>query len=384
MTVNRLHLAYCPEWIDDSDFSHEVAQLLDMVFIQLQSDDSNARLLFVLLTVIGIQIQRPASEVQRMQLYCVLGEICWKLDLSAEAAACFDEALSLAESLGDWGARAELAYRRGLVDCALFNYGVAADYFDLSLDSLYAFVERSSLDTSAFALEADVQLALALSKFAQADYDVSALCLKRCHTLASLTPKHRRLLAKTLRIHALVLRWQGQPQQALHHAHEASQYLTDACCDTSLRSYGRLELEMADMLLDSASGNLAKRSILAKTYIEEASFHVRSAEHYASRAADTVGLYLTQLTRARLDCVTKLDADWVPVIENVLKYARQYNDPALTAQAYTTLACVLAAFGDPEASLNCHRAAIATSNIHQIPAMAKWSQNALVFESAKL
>jgi hypothetical protein len=180
---------------------------------------------------------------------------------------------------------------------------------------------------------------------------------------------------------ALLYRWRGQPELALHHALAATDiYAQIAQSPTSVLAIGRVSGIISEIALDLA------QSLPAVDYPSGHASYLQLAHPYVKRALDIAqetrdgpGLSLAMLTRARFDGVAGHNIDRIDVIEAVIKQAQQRGDIALLAQAYTALAREYTVLGHAEAALDCYRRTLDTVAGSDVQAVAAFARRNLLF-----
>ena len=320
-------------------------------------------------------LARPMSYRQRMRVFYVLAmSAVGERDLSA-AAIFLDEALGLAIRLDDLGACAELAYLHASVSSERQEFGVAADYCDVSLEALHMLGDSANGPVDA-AFELDVLVGLSVHDFLRGRYDTSMACVAEARRLIPLAPKRPLPAAAIEWMAALLDRWRGDLSGALRHAMAASEVYAGS---GALSLDARIQSVVADIALDLAESFPTDGPHHARdAFVELASPYAKRAVQLAREAQSAADEGLSLLTRARYRRARGRNTEGIPTIEAVAHQADQLGDVPLLGQAHTALGNELAARGETEAALNCYRTALDVLARSDASAMAVWPRRALL------
>jgi tetratricopeptide (TPR) repeat protein len=320
-------------------------------------------------------LARPMSYRQRMRVFYVLARSAvGERDLSA-AAIFLDEALGLALRLDDLSACAEIAYLHASVSSERQEFGVAADYCDISLEALHMLSDGITGSVDA-AFELDVLVSLSVHDFLRARYDMSVACIGEARHLIALAPKRPLQAAAIEWMAALLDRWRGELPGALQHAMTASEVYAGS---GALALDARIQSVVADIALDLAESFPAEGPHHARdAFVELAGPYAKRAVQLAREAQSAAGVGLGLLTRARYRRARGRHTEGIPTIAAVAHQAHQLGDVPLLGQAHTALGHELAARGETEAALNCYRTALDVLARSDASAMAVWPRRALL------
>ena len=321
------------------------------------------------------------SDRQRMRVHYAFGSALLGLEHFREGITSLNEAIEYAARLPDPGAYAELAYLAAAASGRVFSYLAATEY------GMIAYGVLRSLATDGMTVDADLEIdvlvGLAGSEFALARYAAAAQHLTLARQLTGSSSHQSLSVASIAWMEALLHRWRGQPELALHLAMAVTDiYAQIAQSPTSILSIGRVSGIVSEVALDLAqslpSGDFPSARA---SYLQLADPYVKHALHIAKETSDRPGLSLAMLTQARYDGVAGHNVNRIDVIEAVIKQAQQENDIALLAQAYTGLAREYTVLGHTEAALNCYRRSLDTVAGTDVQAVGAFAWRSLLFAS---
>jgi len=319
----------------------------------------------------------PGSTRQRMQAFYAKGIALLRLGALAPGIAALDEALDLAEELGDLAACALLAHLAGSAERGRDRYKMATEYQSYSLGLLRLLTkDEERADPT---LEFGALSALAVAHFNLGYFDAADRCLDEARLLAPLLATNDRGPAGLEWIAALLFRWRGQPERALRHAMAAAETYASDGSQYAQMSQGRVSAVVADIALDLAdsfSSLASSRACLS--FITLAEPYVADAFSLAGVSGDAGGLIIANLTRVRLDALNGCSTDRMTTIEQVRRTAEAEHDSATVCQALTAIGRELAVKGEVESALAQFRQARALAEEHEFPALGVWAHREIL------
>ncbi|MGZ3639025.1 MAG: hypothetical protein ACXVCX_14440, partial [Ktedonobacterales bacterium] len=328
---------------------------------------------------------RKMSHRQLMLVHYLMGTALVKRD--GDYGTGFDHfvtASDLAQQIGDTVSVIQLAHLAGSAARAMLRCNDAAECLMHGLYLLRDMPLPLLTSSTASSLEVDLLLALAGADFGLGAYTQAQHCLVEASMLLSDMSSNGLQEATIDWYGALLLRWQGSPEQALNAASRASNtYVQLAASPATKLALDRLSAVVADIALDLAESRLAdgyERDY--GEYVALARPHVMKAVHLANEVQDLPGWGLAELTRIRFERVAGCADDGrVAAVENVIKIARRLDDVALLGQAQTALGHELASLGRKEQARTRYRKALDVLQYSEVPAMGMWARRALLNDS---
>ncbi|MGZ3678570.1 MAG: hypothetical protein ACXWQR_08370 [Ktedonobacterales bacterium] len=325
------------------------------------------------------------SHRQLMLVHYLMGSVFVKRD--GDYSSGFDHfvtASDLAHQIRDAVAIVELANLAGLAARAMLRYRDAAECHEHGLYLLRDMPLPRLTSSTALSLEVDLLTALAADAFGLGAYMQAQHHLEEAHMLLSDKSNYGLEAATIDWYEALLLRWQGRPEQALNAALQASEgYVRLAASPAAKLAFDRLSPVIADIALDLAESRFADGYERDRDqYVALARPHMMKAIHLANEVQDLPGWGLAELTRIRFERVAGCADDGrVAAVENVIKIARRLDDVALLGQAQTALGHELASRGRKEQARTRYRKALDVLQYSEVPAMGTWARRALLNDS---
>lgn len=374
---SMLHHPDNPRWQDVKGYSTTFATALAQAYTHIKRDLPRTRGYVRARRELGPYLSAPLIKPQRLLM-------CYVLAMASAAERDYlltlrwlDEALDLAQDLGELDASVELAFFHGSINRALCQFALAAQYHTLCLETLWA---HADLDPEGFA-EPDLELStfveLAMSHTLLADFESADWCLQEAVRLTPLAPGSRLEAAMIPWIKAVLAQYRGQLATALGDAMQACDAITVVAAGSPI-SQSLINTVVADIALEMAEQYPDGPSHRARSsLVQLAQPYVNSAVRLASEGDDLSSEGLALLAHARYD---RLNAKSAPethrvrTIEAVLHSADLSNDAPLHAQAHVALGKELAACGGGvDAQINCYDRAVETlaaSDAHAIELLA--------------
>jgi tetratricopeptide (TPR) repeat protein len=384
---SSLHYPDRPEWKRESDYQDVVAALLTEIFDDLNHPNhidepyqhALARAEYCLTLSMSLRQRMLVKWAQSMGY---IGLMEWR-----QGSDCLDDALELAEQLGDVPSCAEIAFFNGSACSADLNYESARDYNSHALSLLQ---ELSGSEQSIHPdFEARILLNLASSDFTLEMYEDAQAHIAQAHILIELPLTHApqdalrsRQLANLYWIEAILQRWIGIPEMALHLALKAYDLYSQASSPTLLSQLATISSVTAETALDLAetiSSNPVSDARIA--YLEVARPYVEAALKAAHAAQDDLAAGLALLTDIRYRIVRSEPVDFESLTTAVLKTADDRHNPAVAIQAYTTLGRAFATRKQRTVAADCFRQATTIADASRLPSMSMWARRALIWES---
>jgi|SRR5690242_4560360 len=368
-----IRLADHPAWHQDAAYSYHVGDLLSTAYTAIHHGAQDAAAFHDALTLLRPYLDAPMSRHQRLRV-CYLAALA-RAALGEPAAALFwvDETLNLAGQLPDSSDLADIYYLRGSINRALLRLRDALDDFWTCLALLDEEGVTQGRRQSGIALT--IRTLLAGFHFFLGHYDLAQQLVRQASLLISSRQSHTLDEATLAWTQALLDRWRGDPERAIHHALYAADIYTR---HGSPASAARIQIVVADTRLDLIE-RLPPGSERERAFDLTWS-HVRRAVNLAKKAEDRVGGSLAELSRLRYLRLRGADGGRVPAIEQVLHFGGQLGDEALVAQALTSLGDELLASERTEAALVCYSEVLDVLKQSDVPAMGRWARRALRLE----
>ena len=384
MVTSSLHYSDSPRERHEFHHNPKVAHLLGQAYSHLQQASSNADAYDQAYALAKACFALTMSKRQRMRVHYAFASASLGLDDDPQGITQLNQAIELAAELPDPGAYAELAHLAAAASHRLFHNRAAIEYAGISLGILH-FVAKDQVSLDA-ELEIDVLIDLAASEFELMSYPTALQHLQTARPLTALLPQDHQTLGPVLWMEALLLRWSGQPELALHHTLAAIDiYSSMKDSPSSVTARGRLSGILSESALDLAESFPGNSGSTGRTtYVELARPFVEQAMRYARESNDIVGQHVAALAQVRFDGVTNRNVDRILPIEDVIRHARNNDDASLLAQSYTALGREYFALGQPEQALGCFRRAVDAVRESDILAMAAFAQRRLLLEQEML
>jgi tetratricopeptide (TPR) repeat protein len=361
-----------PAWQNADSYSPRMAQVLRQAYQHLRSSperlDAFARVHHLLFT----HLDDRMSARQRMHAYFLLGSACLAVDESRLALEYLGEALEIATlGLQDAIASAQLAYLHASAHIMLLDYRGAAEDLGDTLDILRALGEDVSPNIRVFELTVFGRMAIA--QFVLADYDAASRYLTDAEPLLVFREQNIAGAGTVEWMWALIRRWQGLAPEALQHALIATSCYKSA---DAPNSYGRIQAVSAEIMLDQAEYFGAGDAQYA--YLEMAAPYIHRALALARDSCDPMGECLALLARTRLSRLQGHNEDRTQTLERIISIGKRASDASLVTQALTVLGHEAASLGHISSALGCYHKAVKTATDHNIPAMGRWAERAML------
>jgi tetratricopeptide (TPR) repeat protein len=318
------------------------------------------------------------SKRQLMRVHYLFGTASLGLSEQHEGIVQLNEAIEWAADLPDSGAYAELAYLAAEASSRMSSYSAAVDYAKIALGILRFLANgQASVDPQ---FEANVHTCLAMCEFMLARYLSAQDHLQQARCLAAMSPHNVEPLAAISQTEALLLRWRGQPQLALHHALASIDFYSQMPeSHMSLFALIRSSSTVADIALELASSlPSGTRSSCGAAYAELARPYLKLAHQKAKQIKDCGGLHVVSLVKGHFDCVTGRNQNQFRSIEGVIRHAQRDNNQILHAQALSMLGQNYTTLGRHEAALHCFRSALDAIALTDAPAMGVFARRGLL------
>lgn len=323
---------------------------------------------------------KDLSRRQRLHVLYVTALAQAAQDPSLAAVGTIDAALLLADELDEFEAQAELFVLRASVNRAILQVPDAARDLQRYLD-LMVVHHQATPDEATPAIPdgaddlIDVLLHLAGSEFVLGHYDDASQLLDQVERFFSRAAGTDLQLALLNWTRALLLRWRGLYEVALVHAMAAADVYASA---GEPGSASRIQTIVAEIAMDLAERFRRQHQMQAC-----ASFLVL-AEPYLQRAVDLARLnaiesseVMALITETRLHVLLGHPGDRKPLLRRCASRARQHQDNAVVAQAYTALGGEYEAVGNIRLAVRWYEKALAILNEAQLAALGVWAQRAL-------
>jgi hypothetical protein len=313
-----------------------------------------------------------------MRVHYLFGTASLGLSEQCEGLVQLNEAIEWAADLPDPGAYAELAYLAAETSCRISSYSAAADYAKIALGILRFLANgQASIDPQ---FEANVHTCLAMCEFMLARYLSAQEHLQKARCLTLMLSHNVGPLAAISQTEALLLRWSGQPQLALHHALASVDFYSQMPeSPASLFSLIRSSSVVADIALDLASSlPSGTRSSCGAAYADLARPHLKLAHQKAKQIKDCGGLHVVSLVKAHFDCITGRYQNQFRSIEGVIRQAKHDNNQILHGQALSMLGQNYTTLGCQDAALHCFRSALDAIALTDAPAMGAFARRGLL------
>jgi hypothetical protein len=214
---------------------------------------------------------------------------------------------------------------------------------------------------------------MAMAQFILADYDAACRFLYEAELLHVVREQNIAGAGTIEWMWALIRRWQGQSPLALQHALVASSCYQSA---DAPNSYGRIQAVSAEIMLDQAE--YFGEGDARYAYLEMAAPYIHRAVALARESYDPMGECLALLARARLSRLQKQNEDRSLTLERLINVGERAGDAALLVQALTSLGHEAVSQGKISVALGCYRKAVQAAADHQIPALGRWSERAMM------
>ncbi len=318
------------------------------------------------------------SQRQRMRLHYALGSANIGLQLYSEGIAELNQAIEWAAELPDPGAYAEMTYLAACASSRLCYYRAASEYASIGIGILRSLAKgQGSVDVE---LEVDILVQLALSEFALTRYVAALKHLNQARQLSAMTAPSSETISSIAWMEAILYRWRGDPERALHTTIAAADIRAqDAESISAVTAVGRMNWLVTEISLDLAETLPVSTSSSGRdAYLELALPYVKRAVQKALQTNDDTGLGLALLAEARHDRVAGRNLNRVNRIEAVIRQGYQSGDLTVLSLAFTELGREFASRGQAEAALNCYRRALDTVDGTDVPAMGVFARRALL------
>ena len=369
--VSSLAMPDAPAWHGDPAYSPRAARALVRAYryVRRGAGDIHAPV-NASRSVVSVGHARMSPR-QHLRILFVLAWAAKSLGDYPAARGWLESGLEQARDLGDSSAMIELLFMRGAIYRATSHLAAAADDYRECLRFLDAFSEDDGSRTRGLTL--DLRARIVGFEFFLARYDTLDQHLAEARRLVSLSPDAELPAATIEWVQALLFRWQGQSERALRHALAAVDVYTRW---GQPLSRVRIEACAAEIGLDLAFALPPGTDRVALA--ELALAHVRAATTLASEVGDDAGEGLALLTYVRYSRVRGLEEDRIAAVERVMRTARRFDDLALLAQAFNTLADEQASRGEVEIAANCYREVLDLLDGSDLPALAIPARRALL------
>ncbi|WIG59164.1 MAG: hypothetical protein OJF49_001911 [Ktedonobacterales bacterium] len=371
-----------PYWHLEPDYSEEVARRLRQALALLAQahtrPDAYLKIHEVAFSCLGLSM----SVRQRMCVFYFLGVAFLGGESPKVGIACLDEAAEHARTIGDWVSKAQLEHLKGAAYREATRYSGAITALQTGLEVLR---EAYSGDQAEVAeLEIDLLTGVADCAYLLDDRSTAREYIFEARSLLLHLPELGTYVATIDWFDALILRWDGKPEEALRRAMAACDAYAQAMLPTQRISYGRLQTVITDIALDLAEGFSAQPPHHARdSYITLAHPYITRALEVADRMSDEIGEMLALLAQARFDRAAGRDMETTKTIATVVERAEKIGDIPLLAQAHTALGHDLLASGWTDAGLNSYRRTLDILRGTDVPAMGKWARDGLIAASKR-
>jgi tetratricopeptide (TPR) repeat protein len=168
-------------------------------------------------------------------------------------------------------------------------------------------------------------------------------------------------------------RLRGRPEEAMRTSLAAATVFTES---GSAISAARAQALVADSVMDfvpAFEADADRGAILKLAWP-----HLSMATSLAREAQDPIGRLMIQLTRIRYGRLRQSNENRIAMIENVIHKARKLGDPAVVAEAFTSLGDELLASGERDSAHNLYQQVLAMLDGGDFPAVGLQARRALM------
>ncbi len=362
-------------WFDDPSHNVLVTGRLTNAYRSLRACGSDPDAYLRAAELASSCFSLKMSARQQMQTSLVLGRAFAGGGAQQSALMYFDQAIETARRLHNWKDYAEICFARASATSELFHYHTTVSYLNEAIDTLRTF--NIFGEALYIALEADMLITHALAAFALEDYAAASQSLDEAEVACGRLTDPGTRPATIAWVRAILCRWLGEPAMSYSLALEAASAYRALTSLEERMSWGRLQIELADIILDLVEAPPARVQRVIGSILPEAEFLTHHALQYTRQERDAIGEGLALLARARYYRVTGRRLDNVQAIERALKIAAQTKDLALEVQSYTALGFEFHARHEHDSSVNCFHKALDTVGNSDISVMAAPARRAL-------
>lgn len=357
-----------PSWQSERDYSIPLAHILPHAFALLTTnnrEDYNRAATLVLPFV-----PKTVSAPQRLRVCYVIASYLASDDDYHEALIWLDEALELAYLLEDARAVLDHIIMRSGLNRALLRTGEAAS-------DLYAGLTLLDQRTQGAPDQSDLKLhftaQLAGFEYYLGRYEVAERLLDGARMLTHEVPAALLDAATVEWIQTHLHRLRGRPEEAMRTSLAAATVFTES---GSAISAARAQALVADSVMDfvpAFEADADRGAILKLAWP-----HLSMATSLAREAQDPIGRLMIQLTRIRYGRLRQSNENRIAMIENVIHKARKLGDPAVVAEAFTSLGDELLASGERDSAHNLYQQVLAMLDGGDFPAVGLQARRALM------
>lgn len=371
MLATSLRFPDQPGWRGAKNYSPAVAEALTRAYQHLKRGPALLRAYADAHDTISPWLGASMSRRQRMHATYVLGAAYMAVGEAQLAIGAYTAGLELATLvLRDHRASAELAYLRASALAWQLRYRAAAADLRDCLALVRALPGIPTRPTLAF--ELTVLGSLAGDEFMFGDWTGATERLQQAEVLPIIARYAPIARATVDWIWALLYRWRGAAQEALHHALVACEGFASADAPMSA---GRLQTIVADLALDLA--RFFPLGSARDGYLAFAQPYYLRAAALARTMADPVGADLAALAQARATIIGRLGPAQGLILP-AIRDSDRYHDRSLAAAAYTTLGADFEMRGDYDGARICFDEVCGMAEGTDVATMAVWAKRALL------
>lgn len=364
-----------PSWRDDEDYNPDVAEALICAHKHLAVAPASGEVLAEALDCLEPVAAAPMCKRQRLAYLFIRSLALATYDPPAPALDSLDEALELAIERDIGRAQEDLLLLRASVNRAILQVPDAIEDLQDCLGLIAVQAEHRELTPA----ERDTRLQALLQRagyeFLVGDPESCERLLDRAAVLIPQVPGNVLAPSTLAWTRALVLRWRGQYEVALHHAIAAAEgYSQHGAPGMASRIQG-IVADIALDLVERAQHN--GQELAPRAFLDIAERYVQSAIEVAAAADYESSQTMAFITNARLRQLQGEPDDRTDWLKELAELGQEHQDMALVAQAYTQLGREYEAIGDDERATEWYSKALAVLKESQMSALGIWAQRGL-------
>ncbi|HEU5438086.1 MAG TPA: hypothetical protein VFU88_02255 [Ktedonobacterales bacterium] len=362
-------------WHGDEDYNPAVADALRCAHESLAANPKSADVYASALACLEFVIDAPMSKRQRLAYLFVRSLALATYDPPSPALDPLDEALELAIERDIGRAQEDLLLLRASVNHAILQVPDAIEDLRDCLGLIAVQAEHRELTPAERDTRLQALLQRAGHEFLVGDPESCEQLLDRAAVLIPQVPGNLLAPSTLAWTRALLLRWRGQYEVALHHAMAAAEgYARHGAPGMTSRIQGIV----ADIALDLAERAQHNGQELApRAFLDIAERYLQSAIEVAAAADFESSQTMAFITHARLRQLQHEPGDRSDWLQELADLSLQHADMAVAAQAYTQLGREHEAIGDDEAASAWYTKALAVLKESQLSALGIWAQRGL-------
>ncbi len=361
-TQSDLHRTDHPKWQDEPDYNPEAKTPLAVAYgIIKQAHDRISGFREAGYQIILLR-DMPMCAQQRMNAWYILAMAYAADDEYSQALPWLDQALDLAQVLGDRLAQIDLLFLRGFISQRIGRFDHALQDYRQAL-AIHAELRRDHLPVDH---EQELMLLIGAAGFAlmQEDYELTSRLLCVARRAARRAPEATLAVTYHDWLWAVSLHARGKSERALQHALRAA----EALCREGGNPHSIVLIHVftARVALDLAATH-QEDSIGRLAHLKVTTLSLRKARR-ALAPNNLSGKGYIQVRQAYLDSLCGREARALDRIQAAERLARRIGDGALLVQALTVHGHVLAQHDDSlDAALRQYREALAISEKSSFP-----------------